>query len=276
MTEEANSHLSGTQAELPINDPLSWLDARRAPAFDVKRFQDRIDDIVGTNRTGKSIIRLVWSWDSWFPAFGRKHQRYNFLTLEWDGKLIDVSVPRFAIEERIEPEQFIPSWDAARYQSQPGTEEVLDRGDPPNEWWRTLWVVADHETSPVQGHGSCCKRAEALERACWGYYRNPSEYDLNEIRRIHQLKLRDDQFTQNPYEPLSQREMERSMKSAFDIKEKRKEQKQAELKQRTDDHFKTHLHRLQTSDPKVLRSGKFHFLDENYKKANGVYTLKES
>jgi hypothetical protein len=189
---------------------------------------------------------------------------------------MDVSVPRFAIEERIEPEQFIPSWEAGRYQAQPGTEEVLDRGEPPNEWWRTLWVIADHEGKAKQGHGSCCRRAEQLDRACWGYYRHPAEWDLDEIRRIHQMKLRDDGFTQNPYEPLSEHEMERSMKSAFAIKEKVREKRQAELKQRTDDHFKTHLHRLQTIDPKVLRSGKYAFLSDNFKKAGSLYTPKES
>lgn len=266
------------------NDPREWFRTINPPLFNRAKIQKRIDKIVGLSERGQSIILLRWAWESSYEMYGQLKQRYNFLTLEKEGQTIEFSVPRWVIEQRIEPEQFRPSWDATRYTLDPSTVvtdtstarydlngdlvyagdviyagDKLDKGPCPREWFQNLWVIAEHDAQ-------CCAKAKEMGRSCWGYYRHPSEWDINEVRRIHHAKLNDPNYNQSPFEELTAETLEQSAKSEFEYKEKVHAEQKAELDLRIDDFFRLHQHRLTTDDPKVLSDGKYHFLGNGFQK----------
>lgn len=284
---QAVEHLSDqTRRSEYYNDPREWYRTLNPPLFNRTKWQKKIDKIVGVSERGKSIIVLRWAWESSYEMFGQLKQRYSFLTLEIKGQEVQFSVPRWVIEQRIEPEQFKPSWDATRYVVDPSTVitdpntakydedgnctytgdviyagDKLDKGPCPNEWFQNLWIIADHD-------GLCCKKAEEMSRSCWGYYRNPSEWDLNEVRRIHHAKLNDPDYNQSPFEPLTEETLAASAKSEFEYKEKITEEGKKELDQRIDDVFNSHLYNLRFEGPR------YHFGEnvEPFKKSeNGIY-----
>jgi len=265
---QAVEHLADEDRKFQdINNPLKWWSTINPPLFNRTKFQKKIDKIVGLSR-GKSIIMLRWSWESSYEMFGKLKQRYSFLTLEIKGQEVQFSVPRWVIEQRIEPEQFKPSWDATRYVVDPATVvydtstatydldgnltspgdliyagDKLDKGECPNEWHQNLWIIADHD-------GMCCEKAEKMGRSCWGYYRSPSQWDLNEIKRIHHAKLNDATYNQSPFEPLTEETLAESAKSEFEFRQRVDAEKKKELDLRIDDHFNSHLYNLRYEGPK--------------------------
>lgn len=266
--DAANSHLSGARKTEDLNDPLQWWSTINPPDFNRRKLQKKIDRIVGLSERGQSIIVLRWAWESSYEMFGKLKQRYSFLTLNVQEKEVQFSVPRWVVEQRIEPEQFKPSWDATRYVVDPATVvtdtttatydedgnltyagdviyagDKLDKGPCPNEWWQNLWIIADHD-------GLCCKKAEEMSRSCWGYYRNPSEWDVKEVKRIHHAKLNDPNYNQSPFEPLSVETLAESAKSEFKYKQKVEVERKAELDQRIDDAFDSHLYNLRYEGPR--------------------------
>lgn len=283
----ATEHLTDqSRKHSEYNDPLQWWSTLNPPLFNRAKWQKKIDNIVGLSERGQSIIVIRWAWESSYEMFGKLKQRYSFVTLEIEGKEIQFSVPRWVIEQRIEPEQFKPSWDATRYVVDPATVitdlttatyddegnctytgdviyagDKLDKGPCPNEWWQNLWIIADHD-------GLCCKKAEEMSRSCWGYYRHPSQWDINEVQRIHHAKLNDPTYDQSPFEPLTSETLEQTAKSEFERKEKADTKKKAELDQRIDQAFDDHLYNLRFEGPR------YHF-GENvgpYKKTEqGLY-----
>lgn len=265
----ATEHLSDQSRKYDnLNDPLKWWSTINPPLFNRGKFQKKVDKIVGLSVRRKSIIVLRWAWESSYEMFGKLKQRYSFLTLEIKGQEVQFSVPRWVIEQRIEPEQFESSWNATRYVVDPATVvtdtstakydlngdvtyagdvvhsgDKRDKGPCPNEWHQNLWVIADHDIL-------CCEKAEKMNRSCWGYYRNPSQWDLSEISRIHHAKLNDSTYNQNPFEPLSAQTLAESAKSEFEFKQKSKIEKRKELDTRIDDHFRAHLYNLRYEGPK--------------------------
>ena len=277
---QANEHLSwlGARADR-YNDPLKWYDTINPPLFNRKRFQTRVDEITGLTIRQQSKIRLAWAWESSYLMFGQLKQRYCFLTLPIKGQDVEFSVPRWVIEERIEPEQIRESWESTRYILDPATVvndvdpetgqvkkvvhagDKLDKGECPNEWWRNLWVIAEHDKL-------CCARADKMRRSCWGYYRHPDERDLKRVERIHAAKLRDETFNQSPFEVLTPGTLAESAKSAFVENEAIKQQQSAELESRIHDVFSTHEYSLAYEGPR------YHFGQDvqPYKRTkNGLY-----
>ncbi len=264
----ATEHLSRDSRHERLNNPLCWWQTLNPPFLNRAKFQKKIDKIVGLSERGQSIIMLRWAWESSYEMFGKLKQRYSFLTLEIKGQEIQFSVPRWVIEQRIEPEQFRPSWDATRYVIDPSTAvhdpgsaryddageltypgdlvyagDRLDKGPCPNEWHQNLWMIADHD-------GLCCEKAEKMSRSCWGYYRNPSDWDLQEVERIHHAKLNDSTYNQSPFEPLSAETLAESAKSEFEYVEKVKAEAKEELDLRVDDYFDTRLYGLRYEGPR--------------------------
>lgn len=254
---QAIEHLSRDDRYEAYNDPRQWFRTLNPPSFSLQRagFQKKIDKIVGMSARSQSIIMLKWAWECSYLMFGKRKQLFNFLTLEVRGQEVQFSVPRWVVVQRIEPEQFKASWDATRYVVDPATRvtdlstatydnegnctytgdvvydgDKLDKGPCPNEWFQSLWVIADHD-------GLCCKKAEEMSRSCWGYYRNPSQWDLNEIKRIHHAKLSDPTYNQSPFEPLTPETLEQTAKSEFERNEKVQAEKKAELDARIDQYF---------------------------------------
>lgn len=266
---EVISHLSLADRYSDYNDPREWYRTLNPPdSIDRNRFQRKIDRIVGLSERGQSIILLRWAWESSYLMFGKLKQRYSFLTMDIEGQEVQFSVPRWVIEQRIEPEQFAPSWNAARYIIDPATVvtdtstatydndgnliyagdityagDKLDKGPCPNVWHQNLWIIADHD-------GLCCEKAEEMSRSCWGYYRNPSQWDIKEVKRIHAAKLNDANYHQSPFEPLSAETLEQTARSEFEYKEKADAAKKSELDTRIDDHFNSHLYQLRFNGPR--------------------------
>jgi hypothetical protein len=268
MSEAANSHLGDSRRDEPYNNPKCWMETRAAPLLNLKKWQRRINDIVGTSITNEPIVRIVWAWDSWETMYGRRWQRHSFMRLKHGDVDEDISVPRFAVEQRVEPELFVPSWEATRYQ-RGAKGEVIDCGPPPKVFWDTLWIIADHEGHPVENPKAwCCQRAKKMDRPCWGFYRHPSGWDVEEMRRRHGLKLRDDARGQSPFKPLSAETLASIKQATFYREKERQEKARGELKQRLVDHFNTHGHRL-SSDPSVVKHGPYHFLQS---KDSGLLT----
>jgi hypothetical protein len=94
------------------------------------------------------------------------------------------------------------------------------------------------------------RKAEEMNRACWGYYRSPDERDIQKVRRIHSMKVKDESFNQSPFEVLTPETLEASAKSAFEATEKRKEQVSKETDARMDDFFRLHLDGFADGKPK--------------------------
>lgn len=177
---QAIEHLSRDERHDGLNDPREWFRTLSPPFFNRSAFQRKIDKTVGLSARGKSIILLRWAWESSYEMFGKLRQRYSFLTLPIKGVDVEFSVPRWVIEQRIEPEQFKPSWEQTRYVVDPSTivhdpatakydeegeltyagdliyaGDKLDKGPCPNEWFQNLWMIADHD-------GQCCEKAEQM------------------------------------------------------------------------------------------------------------------
>lgn len=113
------------------DDERRWADAGifAAPLFDAPSFQKRIDKITGVSPSGHSIVRLSWAWtcrkwentawDSFGVATeGEWRQRYRALTVEiGNDDYVDISPPRWVLEERFEPQAIAVSWEATRYRT---------------------------------------------------------------------------------------------------------------------------------------------------------------
>lgn len=111
------------------DNPKHWADAGifRAPAFDVKAYQKKIDRVVGLSPSGHSIVKLIWAWDArkWenteWDDFGNAtagewRQKYRALSIDiGNDDYVDIAPPRFLLEERFEPEQIAHSWELTRY-----------------------------------------------------------------------------------------------------------------------------------------------------------------
>jgi hypothetical protein len=108
-----------------------WADAGifKPPLFDAPSFQRRIDRLVGVSPSGHSIVRLIWAWDarkwentSWnsygVAITGEWRQKYRALTVEiGNDDYVDISPPRWLLEERFEPIQVAESWELTRYRT---------------------------------------------------------------------------------------------------------------------------------------------------------------
>lgn len=114
---------------MDYNDQSHWADAGifKPPAFDVQAYQKRINKIVGLSPSGQPVVQLKWAWDcrKWenteWDDFGNAkagewRQKYRALTIEiGNDDYVDISPPRFLLEERYEPEALAESWELTRY-----------------------------------------------------------------------------------------------------------------------------------------------------------------
>jgi len=111
------------------NDQTKWATSGifKQPSFDVKAYQRKIDRIVGLSPSGHSIVQLKWAWEclkreniAW-DEFGNAtesewRQKYRALSIDiGNDDYVDISPPRWILEERFEPEALAVSWEATRY-----------------------------------------------------------------------------------------------------------------------------------------------------------------
>lgn len=113
----------------PYNDQKRWAEAGifKAPLFDSHSWQRKCDRIVGLSPSGQPIVRLLWAWDArrwenvawdqWGNATaGEWRQKYRALTVDiGNDDYVDIAPPRWALEERYEPQAVAESWELTRY-----------------------------------------------------------------------------------------------------------------------------------------------------------------
>lgn len=213
------------------------------PWFDVEGFQKRINDRVGLNRDGRPIVRLVWGQDIWQEVWGERTPRYWTRRLRKGADIAWYTIPRWMLESRIEPEQYVDAWNATRYSLRDpvagdgfrcedcGTTReprlvgsrvyctgcmgtnvkggaVVDKGPPPPEMYVYLSECAEHEaiTDQVSGWAACCTRAFYTDRSrCWGLYRPPAEIDLAVVERT--VQALNSSKAHDPYKPVTPAEL---------------------------------------------------------------------
>lgn len=171
----------------PRDGAETWTPFMPAPSnFDKAVYQKRIDNIVGT-RDGRPIIKLAWAPDElrWRPhAHGDTPPGYTFpiFIAYHDADGSEVAAPRWVLLERLEPEQFAPTWEATRYSMYQG--RLWDWSGPcPSERYIELRAHCYHD-------GVCCPcrklwtcQCGVEYDHCWGRYAEPDEQLLNWIRR---------------------------------------------------------------------------------------------
>lgn len=167
-----------------------WADAGifKAPLFDSHSFQRRIDRIVGVSPSGHSIVRLVWAWDArkWentgWDDFGNAtqgewRQKYRALTVEiGNDDYVDISPPRWILEERFEPQAIAQSWELTRYK-----REIVELPPPVCRYCHSLrWISVDES----EGHLLLCRfchnytELRSVQRDMWGEVPREGWYNL--------------------------------------------------------------------------------------------------
>lgn len=249
------------------DDYKQWPLAYEHPRFNVKRFQKKIDAIIGVTVDNKPIARLQWAWDSREYIAGDWRAKYRFMTVEVPGGVIDICPPRWVLEERNEPGQYEAAWEAGRYFTDPETKERVDlRGPAPREgWYSYLELVAEHD----DGKACCDYLWETERRRCWGYYREPAQKDLDQL--VMAKALRDKNPYNSPHAPLSEATLAEIGREAFTRQEEAKAKRTSELELAFHDSIAPHAHRFEAvyvdgqliirkAPDTGLRSEKYHFI----------------
>jgi len=216
------------------NDPKGWTAKGiwKPPTFDVAAYQERLNRIVGLSASGAPIVRLKWAWECrrWenfeWDEFGNAtkgefRQKYRALTIELPfDEYVDISPPRWVLEERFEPGQYARSWDAVRYVHDPlscrkcqaeslglivPSQSCTRRdvhGPAPREGWYLalagIGIIAKHKKN-----GRCCARLwKASREICYGRYKEPDETELETLARA--VRARDKEAELSPHEELSE------------------------------------------------------------------------
>lgn len=268
MIAEAD-HLSTKDKHHVYDDPRKWGSPGiwHPPSFNVAKFQKRLNRICGTS-DGKPIVRLVWAWRSreFFhtefdglgkPAKGEWRAKYRFMTVTLpNGDEVDISVPRWILEQRHEPGQYWQTWQRSRYVYDPILGRRVDkRGEPPPDgWYSYLRTIAEHDP-----HQACCDRAwRNHRRRCWGYYRKPSSKDLLILQKAVRLRDADPQKT-SPHEPLPAEALDDAQRLAYAEAEAFEQDEKRINYDFWADWVSAHGWRAFELNPKTLSHGKFQF-----------------
>ena len=265
MTENYRDSLNDPSRWNPLNDPKRWADLSmiKPPAtFNAKRFQKLIDRTMGVNAQGKSIVRLVWAWDQQQFEAGEMRQKYRFYSWQGpDGKIIDISPPRWILEERNEPGQYMPTWQSARWVRVPdefglsGYKVIDALGDPPVDGWYTpLYTIAEHDEN-----NRCCDKLKVQGRKCWGYYREPSWTDIQVLRDARAKRDRT-AYKQSPNDPLSEETVMEAFREGAAWNEAESIPKQKRLYDMWVDHIETWGWQIGETNHKRLTHGRHHVM----------------
>jgi hypothetical protein len=247
-----------------LDNPSQWARVIPAPSdVNQRKFQRRLDRITGRTPSGRSRVRLVWGWSPEARVWhrGEWRARYRFHTVHLpSGDQVDLAVPRWFLEELVEPAQYKDQWNALRYEWD-GIEPVDVTGPPPEGgWYVPLALVAAHDGDK----GCCVAEWAAQRRKCWGSYKPPTDSDLEMIQRAVKLRDQAKQFNRTD-EPMSKEALEDCRKVQFE-KKKQYDEDMAEHYENIIRGFMNTMGPLITSDdPTVHRWGTRHFLSGHSK-----------
>lgn len=254
-----------------LDDVARWADEATfvRPDFDVAKFQKRLDDVAGLSRNGKSIVVLRWmrsrecseeyytEWD-WLgkPVKGELRAKYRAFGVDLgNGDVCEIPPPRWCLEQRYEPEQYAPTWEADRYTTDTvtGLRVPVRPPAPRDGYYSHLWTIASHE-------GKCCDDALKNNMVCWGSYRLPGEQDLQALR-IAIARREADSVKGNPYGDVPYDSLKELARRNRDDRQETEKKTKELTREALSDALRPHLHRY-TEDPSVLAHGKYHFVDK--------------
>jgi len=229
------------------NDPALWASPGifKRPEFNVAAYQKKLNGIIGLSPSKHPIVRLIWAWDArkWenteWDSFGNAtegewRQKYRALTIEiGNNDYVDISPPRWILEERFEPEAIAASWEPSRYR-RVVTESVpfmcrychsfkwisVDQseghllvcrfcnemtelatvnedvwGPVPREGW---YNMLPHVGIIADHANHCCDRTWNESREiCYGTYKEPSGKELKRLKKA--IHLRNKETATNPH-----------------------------------------------------------------------------
>lgn len=247
-----------------LDNPSSWAQHIPAPSdVNLKKFQRRLDRITGRTPSGRSRVRLVWGWGSEARVWhrGEWRARYRFHTVHLpSGDQVDLAVPRWFLEELVEPAQYRDQWNELRYDWS-GPEPVDITGPPPEGgWYVPLALVAAHK----DGKRCCLEEWAANRRQCWGNYKTPGDSELEMIERAVRLRDQAKQFNR-PDEPMSEEALEDCRKVQFEKKQKYEEDQAYHYKMIVEGFMHTMGDLITSDDPTVHKWGTRHFLSGHSK-----------
>lgn len=241
------------------DDPRHWFDAEvvRPPVFDLKAFQKKVNratGVVGANH--QPIIKISWAPDVIIRKDNEWQRKYTVFETELDGiGKLQIVPPRFVVEQRIEPAQYLPHWNVERFGEAP-----LDG------MYEFVFYVANHEEDEA-----CCYRATALfrkgklpTRYCHGLYRLPGD-DTIETLQFAWQQINSRKHA-NPHEVLSEEEIAEAFRHGRTVEEEIQRRKDAEFSDLINSDFAIWGHRFDAS-PKTLSQGKWLDVGGSYQKA---------
>ena len=201
----APKHLSRDSG--PYDDPRSWVPDMHPPLFDIQEFQRRVDSL-----GARGAVKILWAprWREWKPrAVGEsvtdETVPAHVALYDSDGR--PVAPPRWMAVERLEPEQWLPNWEKNRWRRDPSDGLLYDlRGPAPEERFQFLFTIAEHDDH------CCAKRREEMF-VCWGYFRNPNESDLLNIKSRWSKSLSDPVDPHRSVEAMGETQHERDVAS---------------------------------------------------------------
>lgn len=229
-------------------------------------FQKQLDKIGGKELNGKSRFVLRWGqsseaqdWDPWGREWRARYIHRSFkqkmVRSETESGIVDIKMETFDVA--------IPRW-FVEYYIPPGVaclgHQVTGVDSEGDSWFDPLPTGGLYEPMlEISEHdGNCCADMQKQNLACHGFYRDPSEEDLQMIRFL--IWKRDHQKEERPG-------AERNLQTDLETSRKKESEWRSEwlkgLEERiggiTKDAVKTHGFTLQTDDPTVLKWGKWHW-----------------
>jgi len=237
-----------------LDDPAEWprLMLQDAPTFDVIGFQKSIDRVVGLSPSGQPVVRLKWARDCKKPLntewdfagnatkteLMQKYCAYRVDIENQPGDYVEVSPPRWVLEERYEPGQYEGSWDSARY-----INEATELPQPTCRYCKCFDWIDSRKSEGVLLHCRHCGEINLVpfvrkdmvgpaprdgwynalpvigivgihnkitkeKFGPWGAYRVPDQSDIEILRRAVHLRSKDAEC--NPHEALSAAALEQA------------------------------------------------------------------
>lgn len=154
--------------------------------FNQKDYQQRIDAIAGT-RNGRPNMKLAWAPQElrWCPHRMEEEARGYIFPIFCSGANDAgelVAPERWVLLERIEPQQFAPTWELGRYSQFDGSWWDW-KGPCPDEKYIELRALCYHDGLCCPCIGEECNCGVQYEH-CWGKYVEPGERTMEWIRKV--------------------------------------------------------------------------------------------